>query len=108
MREQDILRHKNEVMTLEKQGYFVNQKGEDSRDLANQNPKFLPHVVQPKGPVSSFMMFNKTFSSEIKKLNPDLSMTETTKIIGQKWNGLTEEEKLPYQKMADDDKIRQQ
>ena len=61
MRERDILRHKNEVLTLGSQGYFINIKGEDSRDLAKQNPKFLPHVVQPKAPLRSFMMFSKTF-----------------------------------------------
>jgi hypothetical protein len=42
---------------------------------------------------------------QVKKENPDAKLGEMAKIIGAKWNELSLEEKAPYQKKADADKV---
>ena len=42
---------------------------------------------------------------QVKKENPEAKMGEMSKIIGEKWKGLTDEEKAPYQKKAEADKV---
>ena len=73
-----------------------------------QDPKFLPHIVQPKKITTSFMEFSKSNGSALRKQNPDLKTTEVAKKIGEKWTQLTDDEKAPYIKIVKKDTIRYQ
>ena len=51
---------------------------------------------RPKRPANGFIVFSKNKYAELAKDNPDKSMTEINKTIGQQWKLLNDEEKLHY------------
>ena len=60
----------------------------------------------PKRPLSSYMWFAQANRHQVKKDNPDLYQTEICKILGQKWNELSDDEKKPFEKQYQNDKAR--
>eukprot|EP00903_Cladosiphon_okamuranus_P016677 g15378.t1 len=62
----------------------------------------------PKGAMSAFMQFSQAKRAEIKAENPDMKITEISKVLGEKWRGLDEEAKASFQQKADADKERYQ
>ncbi|GAB68243.1 high mobility group protein [Plasmodium cynomolgi strain B] len=65
-----------------------------------------PHA--PKRSLSAYMFFAKEKRAEIISRDPDLSKDVATvgKMIGEAWNKLDELEKAPYEKKAQEDKVR--
>jgi hypothetical protein len=55
---------------------------------------------------SAYIFFSNNIRSVIRSENPELSMTEVSKIIGARWNELDEEGRLPYKEQASVDKER--
>ncbi len=62
--------------------------------------------IQPKRPLSCYMIFNSENFAKIKEGHPDMSATDVIRETGKRWGALTEKEKVPYQKKADLDKAR--
>jgi|EP01047_Picozoa_sp_COSAG01_P041620 hypothetical protein len=60
----------------------------------------------PKRGTSAYLYFCSAVRAETKAANPDLKMTELSKILGQKWKSLDASEKSKYEKMAVQDKAR--
>ncbi|SIO73331.1 High mobility group protein homolog NHP1 [Babesia microti strain RI] len=62
----------------------------------------------PKRALSSYMFFAKEKRQEIIGSNPHLAKDVATvgKMIGEAWNKLSEKDKEPYEKKAQNDKIR--
>ncbi|CRG95975.1 hypothetical protein PGAL8A_00318800 [Plasmodium gallinaceum] len=65
-----------------------------------------PHA--PKRSLSAYMFFAKEKRAEIIRNDPELSKDVATvgKMIGEAWNKLGEKEKIPFEKKAQEDKIR--
>ena len=59
-----------------------------------------------KKPMSSYMIFNKEQYTKIKEENPDMSLTEITKLVGAKWKEMSDEAKAPYVKKAEELKVK--
>jgi len=60
----------------------------------------------PKGAQTGYFLFLSEVRAEIKEETPDISVTELTKKAGEKWRGLTDAEKEPYQELAKKDRER--
>ncbi|GAB4814016.1 hypothetical protein N2152v2_001062 [Parachlorella kessleri] len=60
----------------------------------------------PKRGLTAYILYSNAVRDEVKKENPEAKMGELSKIIGEKWKGLTDEEKAPFQKKAEADKER--
>jgi hypothetical protein len=60
----------------------------------------------PKRGLSSYIFFCKENRSLVKEENPDLSTKELTSELGKKWREMEEEDRVPYKKLAELDKIR--
>ncbi|KAJ8654232.1 hypothetical protein O0I10_010054 [Lichtheimia ornata] len=60
----------------------------------------------PKRGRSAYMFFSQEQRSTIKEENPDASFGDIGRLLGQKWKGLTDEEKKPYNDKAAADKQR--
>lgn len=60
----------------------------------------------PKRPMSSYFFFIGEKREDVKRDNPGISITETTKLLGEKWKALTADEKSPYEQKAAADKER--
>lgn len=43
---------------------------------------------------------------QIKAENPDMKVTEISKVLGERWGEMTDAQKAPHQKKADADKAR--
>lgn len=51
---------------------------------------------RPKRPANGFIVFAQKKYAELAKDNPDKSMTEINKTIGQQWKLLNDEDKMQY------------
>ena len=56
--------------------------------------------TKPKRPLNAFMMFAGERRKQIKKENSELKVTEISKLLGQEWKAMSEDEKSPYTKEA--------
>lgn len=45
-------------------------------------------------------------TQQVKEENPDMKITEISKVLGARWREMDEKQKAPYQKKADADKAR--
>jgi len=52
---------------------------------------------EPKRPTTAFFFYTSSIRAEITKANPGKSVGELSKIYGQMWADLTDEEKKPFQ-----------
>jgi len=61
---------------------------------------------KPKRALSAFFYYAKDERPNVRSINPDFSVGEVAKELGRKWNELSEEEKSPYEKAAEEDRAR--
>jgi hypothetical protein len=59
---------------------------------------------EPKKASSNYMLFSQ--SDEMKEATKDLAFKERSKFIGDKWKEMTDEQKSPWSKLAEEDKER--
>jgi len=62
----------------------------------------------PKKALAPYMFFCQEQREVVKAENPDITFGEIGKILGAKWKDLSEKEKKPYMKKAENDKKRYQ
>jgi len=60
----------------------------------------------PKKPKSAFMFFSQERRKTLKEEQPDLKITDASKVIGSEWRKLTDSDKGPYNQLAQQDKER--
>lgn len=78
-------------------------------EYANGKKKKRKRVKEPGEPkraTTGFMFFSNLTRHEVTKEHPEYRVGQVAKILGEKWGKMTEADKAPYQKMADDDKVR--
>ena len=86
----------------------------DPESTASKTAKFVgfaaagePAVVvgagaKEKKPMNAFLLFCKRHRASVKDLYPNLENRQITKILGEFWGSLSQEEKLPYSDLATD------
>ena len=62
--------------------------------------------VGPKRSLTSYIFFCKEKRAFLKEKQPNLSTKDITSELGKKWKALSDEQKTPYTKLADEDKAR--
>ncbi|PIN01765.1 Nucleosome-binding factor SPN, POB3 subunit [Handroanthus impetiginosus] len=77
---------------------------DDGSKKKKQKKKKDPNA--PKRAISAFMFFSQMERENVKKNNPGISFTEVGKVLGDRWNKMTAEEKAPYEAKAQADKKR--
>ncbi|XP_051140376.1 FACT complex subunit SSRP1 [Andrographis paniculata] len=77
---------------------------EDGTKKKKQKRKKDPNA--PKRAISAFMFFSQTERENLKSSNPGISFTEMARVLGERWNKMTAEEKAPYEARARADKKR--
>ncbi|XP_019161740.1 PREDICTED: FACT complex subunit SSRP1-like [Ipomoea nil] len=77
---------------------------DDMSKKKKQKKKKDPNA--PKRAISAFMFFSNNERENVKKTNPGIAFTEVGKVLGDKWNKMSAEEKQPYEAMARADKKR--
>ena len=56
--------------------------------------------------MSAYFFFLADERENIKRDNPDIKVTEVSKVAGQRWKEISAENKAKYEKLAKDDKER--
>ncbi|KAI5665613.1 hypothetical protein M9H77_15466 [Catharanthus roseus] len=77
---------------------------EDNMKKKKQKKKKDPNA--PKRAISAFMFFSQTERENVKKSNPGIAFTDVGKVLGDRWNKMSAEEKAPYEAKARADKKR--
>lgn len=77
---------------------------EDNTKKKKQKKKKDPNA--PKRAISAFMFFSQTERENVKKSNPGIAFTDVGKVLGDRWNKMSAEEKAPYEAKARADKKR--
>jgi len=60
----------------------------------------------PKRTQTAYILFGKVARAKIKEENSGISQSDIMKMIGAKWNAMSDEEKKPYHDQASQDKAR--
>jgi len=60
----------------------------------------------PKRGLSAYMFFANENRDKVREENPGIKFGEVGKILGEKWKELTDKDKVPYEKKAQEDKER--
>ncbi|KAI8390215.1 high mobility group box domain-containing protein [Blakeslea trispora] len=60
----------------------------------------------PKRGLSAYMFFSQERRATVKEENPEASFGQIGKILGEKWQAMSAEEKKPYVEKAEADKKR--
>lgn len=60
----------------------------------------------PKRNLSSYMLYYRDSRVDLAAKNPELKAVDMARVIGDKWNALSDKEKQPYVKLAAKDKAR--
>ena len=81
------------------------QKAKDLMEAQVRDLMAMP-TTQVKKNKTSFMIYNNEVSAQIREENPGLGMAQISKIIGQKWQELTDQQKQIYTDKAQQDKAR--
>ncbi|XWS44275.1 hypothetical protein CRYUN_Cryun15aG0030800 [Craigia yunnanensis] len=84
------------------------KKAKDGQDDGKKKKKKKKDPNAPKRAMSGYMFFAQMERENIKKSNPGVSFTESSRIVGEKWKKLSAEEKEPYEAKAQADRKRYQ
>jgi serine/arginine repetitive matrix protein 1 len=99
MAEEDKIRYSREI---EEEGPIEGQDTEKKKRAKKTRPDGMP-----KKGSSGYIFFCKDRRASVKEDNPDMDSREITKELGRLWRvELTEEEKEPFIKQAEKDKLR--
>jgi len=76
----------------------------DENKIAFPKIKKAKDTNAPKKPLSGYMLYTASIREEIVNDNPDLKMTELSKIFGMQWRTLSSDEKEPFMDQAVENK----
>ena len=80
--------------------------GQQSNHVIPSNAKFLDHIFLPIKPKTSFLYYSMNVQKGIHSQKPNLKISETSKLIGEQWRNLSDDEKEEQIQMAKKDKLR--
>jgi len=69
-------------------------------------PKKKKDPNRPKKATTGYMAFNAEMRPKLKLENPKLSLTDSSKKIGELWKAMSDSEKAPYMKVQEKDQER--
>merc|ERR1712146_351861 len=76
----------------------------DPLKIPNKRPKRLAGA--PKRGMSAFLMFSQVMRPQLRDDMPDKRNIEISKMLGEKWKALSDEDKKPWVQKADEDAER--
>ncbi|KAK8387887.1 hypothetical protein O3P69_020064 [Scylla paramamosain] len=99
--------HPDENVQLAECGTLFHQEvsvGVEGRRSRGNKPPKDPN--KPKRALSAFFYYANDERAKVRAANPDFSVGEVAKELGRQWNELTENDKLKYEKLAEEDRAR--
>lgn len=80
--------------------------GEDVDDKKKRKKKMEKDPNAPKRNLSSYMLYSQAVRPDTVAKHPELKAVDIAKLIGDKWNALSDKEKQPFVKQAEKEKAR--
>ena len=113
---QDKVRYERQIKEFEEKGHFTNADGSictattgSSAPKMDPRKKFGDDVVQPKKPLSPYIIFVQKIQADVRKeMSESTPYKDVIRKCGEKWKQLSEEEKKPYMEAQEKDKQRYQ
>jgi len=97
---QDKLRYAEELANAPPPEPDSDNSDDDDDDGQGQGPKKKRKKKRdpnlPKRPKTAFFFYMDVMRSQVAKEHPEMKVSERSKLLGQKWRGLTDDEKKPY------------
>ncbi|ORX63801.1 hypothetical protein DL89DRAFT_230480 [Linderina pennispora] len=84
----------------------MNKSGESVKQAARHYEFSLMGPKGPKRPLSAYMFYALANRDRLRKENPNARFGEIGRLLGSEWCGLTDDEKRPYIKHYEEDKVR--
>ncbi|GIL44113.1 hypothetical protein Vafri_1648 [Volvox africanus] len=81
-------------------------KGEGAEAGKPKKEKKVKDPNAPKKNLTAFMYFSNSNREKVKAENPGIAFGEVGKMLGERWKGMSLDEKAPYEQMAAKDKVR--
>ncbi|KAI3652447.1 hypothetical protein MP228_000980 [Amoeboaphelidium protococcarum] len=106
MAEKDKVRYEKEKNDYQKSGKAEKFAKSVAASGGKGKAKRTKDENAPKKALSAFMFFSKDNRDKIKAKYPTKSFGEIGKQVGEEWNKLSEAQKAPYAKKAEQDKVR--
>ncbi|KAJ3438390.1 high mobility group protein [Anaeramoeba flamelloides] len=77
-------------------------------DTNNQRPitRRRKDPNAPKRNLSAYFFYVREQRTNVQRENPELKISEISRLIAQGWKNLSETERGPYHSLANEDKIR--
>ena len=79
---------------------YIEKANFKNRAVVRLNNQKLKKVKHDRKTVSAYSLFVEENHKELKVEKPEMSLTERTKFIAEKWKSLSHEQKRPYMNMA--------
>lgn len=98
MAEEDKARHASEMAVYTPAPVVAAGTGKGGRGKKDPNA--------PKRAISGYACFVREERPKLTAEQPGLAFGDGGKILGQRWKELSEEQKAPYMRMAEEDKLR--
>jgi len=87
--------HWEEVAAKDKQRYMI-EKSQYTGPWQVPWKRAKKDPSAPKRPMSAFLYFSQGRRSQIKAANPDMRNTQVSRILGEMWRNLSDEERRPH------------
>ncbi|CAG8435485.1 5748_t:CDS:10 [Diversispora eburnea] len=80
----------------------INPIGTSSSSTSTSTPTTTPNRKDNKlkRPMNAFLIFNKEMRPKVLEMNPNMTVAEISKTIGENWRGMTEEQRDQYLQKA--------
>ena len=82
------------------------ERGERAADPKRKKEKRDKDPNAPKASASAYMYFSKHHRPLLKTQNPQLNFGDLGRTVGAKWKAADEDEREPFERMANEDKLR--
>ncbi|CAJ0643952.1 8035_t:CDS:2, partial [Entrophospora sp. SA101] len=84
----------------------TNENTKPQKDPRGRKKKRVLHPKAPKHPSSAFLFYTSAVRRQVAEAHPGSTVGPLSKIMAGKWKALTDAEREPFQKLANDDKAR--
>ncbi|KAK3030827.1 hypothetical protein RJ639_035756 [Escallonia herrerae] len=99
---------KKEILVSKASSSRKRPKEADADGSKKKKPKKKKDPNAPKRAMTGFFFFSQSERENVKRSNPDIKFTEVGKVLGERWNKMSAEEKEPFEAKARADKKRYQ
>jgi hypothetical protein len=107
MAEKDKARYQRELQEgFEQHPNIRNEVLEANAVLFGRKLRKRRNTYGVKNALSAYIIYSTEVRNSVRQANPDLSMTEVSKVIAQQWNALDDTERATYNQKALADKER--